>query len=187
MATSSDPPLVLVTGASGYIASHIVKQLLVRGDVRVRGTVRNLKNDKKVTPLREMVPEAKHPLELVEAELTNAESWKEAVKGCSYVYHVASPIPVAIPRDENVLVRPAVEGAVNVLTACSEASTVKRVVLTSSLGAVSIGMYGDMGREYTEEDWSPEDQCPLMRRASSLPSEKHGSLWRNWTRGENSN
>ena len=168
MATSSDPPLVLVTGASGYIASHIVKQLLVRGDVRVRGTVRNLNNEKKVTPLLEMVPQAKHPLELVEAELTNAESWKEAVKGCSYVYHVASPIPVAVPRDENVLVRPAVEGAVNVLTACAEAGTVKRVVLTSSLGAVSIGMYGDMGREYSEKDWSPEDQCPPYEKSKLL-------------------
>ena len=162
------PPLALVTGASGYIASHIVQQLLLRGDTRVRGTVRKLSNERKVTPLREMVPEATYPLELMEAELTDPESWKEAVKGCTYVYHVASPIPVAVPREESVLVRPAVDGAVNVLTACAESGTVKRVVLTSSLGAVSIGMYGEMGREYTEEDWSPEDQSPPYEKSKLL-------------------
>ena len=64
--------------------------------------------------------------------------------------------------------RPAVDGAINVLTACAESGTVKRVVLTSSLGAVSIGMYGETGREYTEEDWSPEDQSPPYEKSKLL-------------------
>ena len=168
MATNSDPPRALVTGASGYIASHVVKQLLARGDTRVRGTVRDLNNEKKVTPLREMMPDARYPLELVEADLLNAESWKEAVKDCTYVYHIASPIPVEVPRDESVLVRPAVDGTVNVLSACAEAGSVKRVVLTSSLGAVSVGMYGETGKEYTEDDWSPEELCPPYEKSKLL-------------------
>ena len=69
---------VLVTGASGFLASHIVLQLLERGDYMVRGTVRSLKNDKKVAPLRNLKPEnGTYELELVEADLTNKESWTE--------------------------------------------------------------------------------------------------------------
>lgn len=69
---------VLVTGASGFLASHVVKQLLEGGEVMVRGTVRSLANEKKVAPLRKLAPEnAKYELELVEADLTNKESWVE--------------------------------------------------------------------------------------------------------------
>ena len=162
---------VLVTGASGYIASHIVKQLLARGDVRVRGTVRSLKDEKKAQLLRDLVPDARYPLELVEAELLNEESWKEAVKGCSHVYHVASPFPAAQPRDENDLIRPAVEGTLNVLKACSEDGNVKRVVLTSSIAAVSNGLNGENGKEYTETDWSNEANCGAYEK-SKLKAER---------------
>ena len=162
---------VLVTGASGYIASHIVKQLLARGDVRVRGTVRSLKDEKKAQLLRDLVPDARYPLELVEAELLNEESWKEAVKGCSHVYHVASPFPAAQPRDENDLIRPAVEGTLNVLKACSEDGNVKRVVLTSSIAAVSNGLNGENGKEYTEADWSNEADCAPYEK-SKLKAER---------------
>ena len=66
---------ILVTGASGYIATHIVQQLLEEG-YHVRGTVRDLKNEAKVKPLQELCPDAKHPLELVEADLTKEDSWE---------------------------------------------------------------------------------------------------------------
>ena len=62
-------PLVLVTGATGYIATHVVQQLLSSGNYRVRGTVRSLKNEEKVKALKELVPDAKHPLDLCEADL----------------------------------------------------------------------------------------------------------------------
>ena len=156
MATGG-PDLCLVTGASGYVGSHVVQQLLQRGDVRVRGTVRDLKSEKSEI-LSKFVPDAKYPLELVEAQLLNADSWIEAVKGCSQVYHIASPVQLT-PRDENEVIAPAVEGTLNVLSACAEAGTVKRVVLTSALAAVSNGLNGDTGRTYTEEDWSSEDRC----------------------------
>ena len=156
-----EPPTVLVTGASGYISTHIIQQLLKQGKFRVRGTVRSLASESKIQPIKQLVPEAKYPLTLVEADLEQVECWVEAVKGCAYVIHVASPFPSKIPRDENDIIRPAVNGTLNVLRACSEAGCVKRVVLTSSIAAVSSGMNGNGNPEhvYTEEDWSPDDNC----------------------------
>ena len=152
----ADAPLVLVTGASGYIATHIIKQLQTQGKCRVRGTVRNLKNEDKVKELKGLVPDATHPLELVEAELNDEECWKAAVQGCTFVYHVASPFPMANPRDENELIVPAVNGTVNVLKACVDAGTVKRVVVTSSCAAVTLN---DDSHVLTEKDWAQEENA----------------------------
>ena len=66
-------PQVLVTGASGFIATHIIQQLLTGGQVKVRGTVRSLKNEAKVKPLQDLVPNTTYPLELVEADLLNED------------------------------------------------------------------------------------------------------------------
>ena len=69
---------VLVTGASGYLAMHVVKQLLDSGEYIVRGTVRSLANEKKVKPIKDLSPEnATYPLELVEADLMKKETWQE--------------------------------------------------------------------------------------------------------------
>ena len=77
---SSNMSRVLVTGASGYVAMHIVKQLIESGKYIVRGTVRSLANEKKVKPLKDLCPEnAKYPLELVEADLLKKETWPEWV------------------------------------------------------------------------------------------------------------
>ncbi|XP_071498585.1 uncharacterized protein [Diadema antillarum] len=136
MAASGDVKMVLVTGSSGYIATHIVKQLLEAG-YKVRGTVRSLSNSKKVTPLKELCPNAAHKLELVEADLVKDEGWKEAVRGCSHVLHTASPLPVQTPKHEDELLKPAVEGTTRVLQACADVGGVKRVVVTSSCAAIS--------------------------------------------------
>ena len=127
----SSNSLVLVTGASGFVATHIVKHLLQTG-YRVRGTVRSLKNDAKCQPIRELYPEAKHPVELVEADLLDADSWKAAVTGCDYVIHTASPVVLAQVEDEDTVIRLAVEGTLNVLRAANEVGSVKRVVMTGS-------------------------------------------------------
>lgn len=94
----------LVTGASGYIAMHVVDQLLKQG-YHVRGTIRSLNDKEKVESLKKL-----GPVELVEAELCDAESWKRAVKGIDVVLHVASPLPVNQVADENLIIKPAVEG-----------------------------------------------------------------------------
>ena len=144
---------VLVTGASGFIASHIVQQLQKAG-YKVRGTVRSLQNEEKVKLLRNLCPDANYPVELVEAELTNTECWTNAVSNCKYVMHVASPVVLAEPADENELIKPAVEGTLNVLRACQEGKTVERVILTSSVAAVSCGFDVGGDKVYTEEDWT---------------------------------
>ncbi|XP_077987851.1 uncharacterized protein LOC144442390 [Glandiceps talaboti] len=160
----SDVKLVLVTGASGFIASHVTQQLL-RAGYRVRGTVRSLKNEKKVQPLYNLCPDSKHKLELVEADLLDPDGWKKAVEGCSHVLHIASPFPASVPKDENEVIKPAVEGTTNVLKACQQVGGVKRVVVTSSVVAISgNGISIDNNHIYTEDDWpNPDMNTPYEK------------------------
>ena len=182
--SSDEVPIVLVTGATGYVATHVIKQLLQEGRCRVRGSVRNSQNESKVGPLHKLVPNAAHPLELVEADLTDEEAWKGAVQGCTYVLHIASPFPSKQPKNEDEIIRPAVEGTLNVLKACSATdSTVKRVVLASSIAAVSAGMNGDPTKVHTEEDWSPKEACWPYEK-SKLQAEQ--AAWEYW-KGKNLN
>lgn len=90
---------VLVTGATGYLASHVINELLQRG-YEVVGTVRSLANKEKYAFLYEL-PHAKERLEMREADLLNAESWDEALKGITSILHVASPIPPGVPKHED--------------------------------------------------------------------------------------
>jgi len=145
--------LVLVTGASGYVATHVIQQLQEKG-YKVRGTVRSLKREDKVKPLYDLCPDASHPLELVEAELLKEEGWAAAVQGCTYVMHVASPFPNEAPSNEDEVIKPAVDGTLSVLKACSEAGTVRRVVLTSSTVSIISGHSHGNDYVYTEKDWS---------------------------------
>ncbi|XP_028405338.1 tetraketide alpha-pyrone reductase 1-like [Dendronephthya gigantea] len=166
-------PRVLVTGASGFLASHVIHQLLQSEGYRVRGTVRDLTNEKKTSPLQALYPEAKYPLELVQADLLEAESWIRAVKDCDYVIHVASPFPNAPPKNEDEVITPAVEGTKNVLEACANSGSVKRVVITSSVVAIYCGNQ-DKGYMLTEEDWSVLESCPPYEKSKVLAEQ---SAW----------
>ncbi len=168
-------PRVLVTGASGYIANHVIHQLLQQGRFHVRGTVRSLKSEEMVQPLRDLVPDAKYPLRLIEADLTKPHTWAKAVESCSYVFHLAKPFLVKLPKAcdlDRLLFQPAVDGTKTVLQACAEAGTVKRVVLTSSIAAMSSGLAGNPEQPpdhvYTEEDWSVETSCAPYERSKLL-------------------
>lgn len=145
--------LVLVSGASGFIASHIVIQLLEKG-YAVRGTVRNLA---RAEGIKNMV--AQHTsienLSFVAAELLDGESWKRAVDGCDAVMHVASPVETSLPKDPNDIIVPAVEGTRNVLTAARDAG-VSRVVITSSSAAICYG-YDNPPAVFTEEHHTNPD------------------------------
>lgn len=94
----------LVTGASGYIAMHVVDQLLKQGH-QVRGTIRSLKDQEKVESLKRL-----GPIELVEANLLDDESLRRAVRGVNVVMHVASPISNAFSMSEEEIVKEAVQG-----------------------------------------------------------------------------
>lgn len=145
---ATDAP-ILVTGATGFVASRIVEQLLSMGR-RVRGTVRSLsKNREHLSPLR-MLPGAA-ALELVEADLLTEGSFDRAAEGCSYVLHTASPYTLTVKDPQRELVAPAVNGTINVLASC-ERARVNRVVLTSSMAAVTDEPESD--RVLTEADWN---------------------------------
>ncbi len=166
-----DDSTVLVTGASGYIATHIVRQLLISG-YRVRGTVRSLQNESKISPLRELCPNSRHPLELVEADLTDPSSWVPAVRGCRFVIHTASPFPPHNPAREDDVIQPALDGTLSVLRACQDVGNVLRVVLTSSAAAVSSGDSKDQDATFTEDDWSDPERTNYVYFRSKILAER---------------
>jgi nucleoside-diphosphate-sugar epimerase len=143
---------VLVTGGSGFIGSHIIVQLLAMGH-QVRTTVRSLKREGDVRAmLKEGGAEPGDRLSFLAADLESDAGWPEAVAGCDYVLHVASPLPPNVPKNEDELIVPAREGTIRVLRASRDAG-VRRVVLTSSFAAIG---YGHKEREtpFTEADWT---------------------------------
>lgn len=150
--TETDKTTVLVTGASGFIAQHTILQLLEAG-YRVRGTIRSLTKGDAVLDILAAHSQAIDRFDLVAADLTSDDGWAEAVRGCRYVLHMASPLPAEPPKDENELIAPARDGALRVLAAAASEG-VERVVLTSSVAAVVYGHTRDGSRVYDESDWS---------------------------------
>ncbi|NML04524.1 aldehyde reductase [Sphingomonas sp. G-3-2-10] len=143
---------VLVTGGSGFVGSHVILQLLEAGH-NVRTTVRNLSREAEVrATLKANGADPGDRLSFFAADLEKDAGWAEAVAGCDYVQHVASPFPINQPKDEQELIRPAVEGTLRVLRAARDAG-VKRVVLTSSFAAIGYG-HGERKTPYTEADWT---------------------------------
>ncbi|XP_057515121.1 phenylacetaldehyde reductase-like isoform X1 [Amaranthus tricolor] len=131
---SGEGTTVCVTGASGYIASWIVKLLLQRG-YTVKATVRDPGDPKKVEHLH-CLEGAKDRLHLVAANLLEEGSFDAAVEGCHGVFHTASPLHNDPNITEAEFLEPAVKGTLNVLNSCAKFSSIKRVVLTSSMAAV---------------------------------------------------
>jgi dihydroflavonol-4-reductase len=166
MAASPNPDrretTVLVTGASGFIGLHCVRHLLEDG-YRVRGTLRTPSREARLRDALGAHVDSGDRLEFAAADLTRDEGWAEAVRGCTYVLHVASPFPLEIPKHEDELIVPARDGTLRVLQACTEAG-VERVVLTSSLAAVlSRGANGG-SRVFDEGDWpNAEDLRPYEK------------------------
>lgn len=146
---------VLVTGASGYVASWIIRYLLEDG-YTVRGTVRNPDKPSGLEHLHRL--QGAHPgrLTLFKADLLDGGSYAEAMDGCELVIHTASPFLIGRVRDpEAQLVRPALEGTRNVLGSVNATPSVKRVVLTSSVVAIQGDNIDMKGRgPFTEEDWN---------------------------------
>ncbi len=151
-----DMSTVLVTGGSGFIGSHAIVQLLAAGH-RVRTTVRSLEREAGIRAMLRMggvedAVAAGDRLSFYTADLLSDAGWAQAVAGCDFVLHMASPFPLAVPRDENELIRPAREGTLRVLKAARDAG-VKRVVVTSSFAAIGYG-HPDRVEPFTEKDWT---------------------------------
>ena len=157
--------LVLVTGGSGFIATHCILQLLAAGH-RVRTTVRSLQREAEVrATLKAAGTDAGERLAFFAADLTADAGWAEAVAGCDAVLHVASPFPLAVPKHEDELIVPAREGALRVLRASRDAG-VRRVVQTSSFAAIGYG-HPPMPRPFNEHDWTQVDGPGLTAYAKS--------------------
>ncbi len=142
---------MLVTGGSGFLGAHCIVELLKAG-YRVRTTVRSAKRQADVLAmLKAGGTEPGDRLSFAIADLMSDAGWPQAVAGCDYVLHVASPFPPGVPKHEDDLIIPAREGALRVLRAARDAG-VKRVVLTSSFAAIG---YGKMPPgPFTEESWT---------------------------------
>jgi len=140
---------VLVTGISGYIGQHCAAELLKKG-YAVKGSVRSLSKTDAVTNGIKTVVAPKGNLEYCELNLLKDEGWDKAMEGCDYVLHVASPYVSSEPKDENDLIKPAVEGTQRALKSAKKAG-IKRVVLTSSVAS----MLGDInGSDINQDSWT---------------------------------
>ncbi len=157
-------PTVLITGISGFIARHCALEMLKAG-YRVRGTIRSSGKAQSVShSLSRHVETA--DLEFVEADLMSDAGWDKAVAGSDFVMHVASPFPAGEPKDEQALIRPAVDGTRRVLEAATDAG-VKRFVQTSSMVAVMYGHPHERTAAFTEVDWTCIDAPGVTAYAKS--------------------
>ncbi|TGK53068.1 SDR family oxidoreductase [Leptospira bouyouniensis] len=148
---------VVVTGGSGYIASWIVKYLLEDGK-KVRTTIRSLKDTSKIQHLLDLKEKFKDNLTFFEADLMVEGSFDKCIEGSELVIHTASPFFVAGIKDaQKQLIDPALQGTRNVLESCNRISSVKRVVLTSSVAAIhgdNIDSLQVPNQTFTEEHWN---------------------------------
>jgi len=157
---------VLVTGGTGFIACHCMLRLLADGHT-VRTTVRSLAREGEVRAMLKAggaEPGAK--LTFAAADLMKDEGWSAAAAGCEFVLHVASPLPVGVPKDENDLIVPARAGTLRVLKAARDAGA-RRVVLTSSFAAIGYGHNPPPERPFDDRDWTKPDTAGVSAYARS--------------------
>ncbi|WP_103224948.1 NAD-dependent epimerase/dehydratase family protein [Roseibium marinum] len=126
---------VLVTGATGYVAGWLVKELLEAG-VTVNAAVRNPGNAAKLRHLREIADGSPGTIRFFEADLLKPGSYAAAMEGCSVVFHTASPFTTRVRNPQKELIDPALKGTRNVLETAAAIAAVERVVVTSSCAAI---------------------------------------------------
>lgn len=145
---------ILVTGASGFVAKHLIGELL-RAGYRVRGTVRNRTKLLGINAtLDTLAPGFSNRLEIVEADLLDDAGWARAMEDVKAVMHVATVITAAEPKDPSTVIRPAVEGTERVLRFAAQ-EHVRRVIMTSSIATVGYGHDHHFGqRTYSEADFT---------------------------------
>lgn len=155
---------VLVSGGSGFIAGWCIIALL-RAGWRVRTTIRSLSREAEVRAWLDGEETLGDRVRFYSADLMSDAGWAEAAAGCEYALHVASPIPLAPPKNDDELVLPAREGTLRVLKAARDAG-VKRVVVTSSTAAITYGARDGRTEPFTEADWTDPahpDTSPYIR------------------------
>ena len=161
---------VLVTGGSGYIGLHCISLLLKEG-YAVRTSLRSMKRKKEIQEALSGLIKNNERLEFCELDLMLDDGWDEAVKGCDYVLHVASPVYEKNMQDENSFIQPAKEGLLRALKP-SVKYKIKRFVMTSSIAAIT---QGHEDKEIDESFWSVIDENTLPYIKSKTYAEK--AMW----------
>ncbi|WP_322890567.1 MULTISPECIES: aldehyde reductase [unclassified Yoonia] len=166
------PKIVLLTGASGYIAKHIALQLLQAG-YHVRGTLRDPARGEAIrAALAPHVPDLDAKLDFAQVDLTRDDGWEKALAGVDVLVHTASPFPITQPDNPDDLIRPAVDGTLRALRAAQSAG-VARVVLTSSTAAISGSALPQGDTAYSETNWTdPADPKITAYTKSKTLAEK---------------
>ena len=160
---------VLVTGVTGYLGSWVAKKALELNKYKVRGSMRDHTDEKRLKSLKEAFGDDFDRLELVSVDLNDSDAISKAVEGCAYVLHVASPFPAVSPNDETEIIKTAVAGNESILNACDK-HNVKRVIITSSCATIDDFSQGKI--EFNEEyHCEPKDySTPYIK--SKIASEK---------------
>jgi nucleoside-diphosphate-sugar epimerase len=155
------------------------------GTYDVRGTVRDPSNAAKLAPLKKAYGEELFAkIEIVAADLLDADSLDRAIAGCDYVVHTASPLPIKQPDDESVLIKPAVEGTLSVLRGALK-HKVKRVVVTSSGLTVGMKKPENAKPKYNEDDWSDLEALMPYEKSKWLAEKAAWDFVQNLPAGSN--
>ena len=155
---SPSSSIALVTGATGFVAVHVIQQLLSK-DYTVRGTVRSIKDAKAVDLVHDFPS-----LSLFEADLMQPTSFDQAIDGARFIFHIASPAMLTADDAQRSIIDPAVNGTATVVSAALRTPSVERIIVTSSI-ATFLDPSSPAGRVYTESDWNlhwPAEHAPYQ-------------------------
>ncbi|KAB2021407.1 hypothetical protein ES319_D07G136700v1, partial [Gossypium barbadense] len=153
---------VCVTEASGYIASWLVKQLLLRG-YTVKASVRDPNDPRKTRHLLGLEG-AESRLMLFKADLLEQGSFDFRVEGCVGVFHIASPVYLHVLDPQAEFLDPVMKGTLNVLSSCAKTHSVKQVVLTSSIATIAYNRKPRTPDVVVDENWfSDPDYCKSLK------------------------
>lgn len=155
---ASKPPVV-VTGASGFVAKHVIAEFLKRGEA-VRGTLRSLNKAEAVQRAVTRLGANAENLSFAATDLLSDDGWEDAFAGAQVVVHTASPFPMQQPEDPEEIIGPARDGTLRVLKFATRAGA-KRLVLTSSIVAIFYGSGLAKGHTYSEDDFTDEARPDL--------------------------
>ncbi|EEF36026.1 vestitone reductase [Ricinus communis] len=156
---------VAVTGGTGYVASWLIMRLLDHG-YSVHTTIRPDPEQKRDITFLTSLPGASDKLKIFHADLSDPNSFDDAIKGCIGVFHVATPTPGHYTEEpEEVVTRKAIDGTIGILKVCLNSKTVKRVVYTSSTSAVD---FNDKNAQVMDESfWSDVDYIKALNSFAS--------------------
>ena len=148
---------VFVSGGSGYIALHCISKLINKGFF-VKTSLRSMNRKDEVIKGISKVVDCTDKIEFCELDLTKDEGWDDAIKGCDYVLHVASPLMLGFPKNPDDIILPAINGLKRCIASAVK-NKVKRFVMTSSFAAIGSG--SKTKTTFDDNDWTDLDNLDL--------------------------